>query len=211
MWKPYLKVSQMFCKNAKNILDRFHIVKHLNAAVDKTRREDVKRLLDKGCVPILTKSKWLWLHKEKYLSEKQLPRLTELLQYNLRVVRAYLMKEDFDRFCGYKSSYWAKRFLKDLTTRAMRSRIEPMKNFVRMMREHEPLLMNWFDSQGLSSGIVEGFNNKVKLTTRKTMDLARINRLKWRYIMHLAIYPSQSLPIDFGREAFLGCSLNFTE
>ena len=85
MWKPYLKVSQMFCKNAKNILDRFHIVKHLNEAVDKTRREDVKRLRDKGSAPILTKSKWLWLHKEKNLSEKQLPRLTELLQYNLRV------------------------------------------------------------------------------------------------------------------------------
>lgn len=50
----------------------------------------------------------------------------------------------------------------------MRSRIAPMKDFARMMREHEPLLMNWFDSQGLSSGIVEGFNNKVKLTTRKS-------------------------------------------
>ena len=111
------------------------------------------------------------------------------------------MKEDFDRFWGYKSSYRAKRFLKDWTTRAMRSLIAPMKDFARMMREHEPLLMNWFDSQGLSSGIVEGFNNKVKLTTRKAMDLARINRRKWRCIMHLAIYRSQSLPIDCGREA----------
>ena len=33
--------------------------------------------------------------------------------------------------------------------------------------KHEPLLLNWFESQGLSSGVVEGFNNKAKLTMRK--------------------------------------------
>lgn len=53
------------------------------------------------------------------------------------------------------------------TTRAMRRRIESMEDFERMMREHEPLLMNWFDFHGLSSGIDAGFINKVKLTIGK--------------------------------------------
>jgi len=51
-------------------------------------------------------------------------------------------------------------------TRAMRSKIEPTKKFVQMVR-HRKLLLNWFWPKGLSSGVVEGFNNKVKLTARK--------------------------------------------
>lgn len=50
----------------------------------------------------------------------------------------------------------------------MRSKIEPMKRVAKMLRRHRPLLLNWFRAKGqLSSGVVEGFNNKVKLTTRK--------------------------------------------
>ncbi|MCL2347182.1 MAG: transposase [Planctomycetaceae bacterium] len=94
-------------------------------------------------------------------------KLQELLGYNLRMVRAYLMKEEFERFWQYKSSYWAGRFLHDWCVRTMRSKIEPMKKFVGTIRNHRDLLLHWFKSQGLSSGIVEGFNNKVKLTLRK--------------------------------------------
>ena len=50
----------------------------------------------------------------------------------------------------------------------MRSKIEPMKKTARMLRQHRELLLNWFRAKGqLSSGVVEGFNNKAKLTTRK--------------------------------------------
>jgi transposase len=50
----------------------------------------------------------------------------------------------------------------------MRSRLEPMKKVARMLRRHRPLLLNWFRARGeISAAIVEGFNNKAKLTTRK--------------------------------------------
>jgi len=50
----------------------------------------------------------------------------------------------------------------------MRSKIEPMKKIARMLRKHRPLLLNWFRAKGqVSSGVVEGFNTKAKLTTRK--------------------------------------------
>jgi Transposase len=57
--------------------------------------------------------------------------------------------------------------LNDWCTRANRSGIEPMKRMAKMLERHEPLLLNWFEARGLSSGIVEGFNNKAKLTVRK--------------------------------------------
>jgi transposase len=116
---------------------------------------------------VLTKSQFIFLKNRENLTEKQVVKLAELLGYNLRVVRAYLMKEEFDQFWEYRSGYWAGKFLEEWCTRAMRSKIEPMKKLVKMLRSHKELLMNWFKSKGMSSGAVEGFNNKVKLTMRK--------------------------------------------
>ena len=167
MWKPYMNVIAKICTNALNILDRFHVKGHLTKAVNETRKEDVRKLKEEGREEILKKSKYIFLKNPENLTCRQAEKLSELLGYNLRVVRAYLMKEDFERFWEYKSAYWAGRFLDDWCARAMRSKIEPMKKFVQTIRDHRDLLMNWFASQGLSSGVVEGFNNKVKLTTRK--------------------------------------------
>jgi transposase len=167
MWKPYLNVIDRRCPNALNILDRFHVKSHLTKAVDETRKLDVTKLKSERKEKVLTKSKYIFLKNPENLTDKQAVKLEELLQCNLRVIRAYLMKEDFERFWSYKSWYFAGRFLDEWCTRAMRSKIEPIKTFVRTLRNHRTLLLNWFKSKGLSSGIVEGFNNKVKLTVRK--------------------------------------------
>ncbi|WP_305802796.1 transposase [Thiolapillus sp.] len=67
------------------------------------------------------------------------------------------------------SPYWAGQFLDRWCTKTMRSKIEPMKKVARMLRGHRPLLLNWFRARGqLSSGVVEGFNTKAKLTSRKS-------------------------------------------
>ena len=167
MWKAYLNVIGKTCTNALNILDRFHVKGHLTDAVNETRKEDVAKLKKEGRQPVLVKSKYIFLKNPENLTDDQVTKLSELMGYNLRVVRAYMMKEDFERFWEYKSAYWAGRFLDDWCVRAMRSKIEPVKKFVKIVRKHRELLMNWFQSHGLSSGAVEGFNNKVKLTMRK--------------------------------------------
>jgi transposase len=51
----------------------------------------------------------------------------------------------------------------------MRSRIEPLKKIARTLRQHRQLILNYFRAQKLfSSGVVEGFNNKAKVTMRKS-------------------------------------------
>ena len=56
---------------------------------------------------------------------------------------------------------WAGAFLDYWCFRAMRSRLEPMKKVARMLRAHEPLILNWFRAKGeISSGAVEGLNNE---------------------------------------------------
>ena len=95
-------------------------------------------------------------------------RLAELLRCNLKAVRTYLLKEDFQFFWDYRSPSWAGKFLDRWCTRALRSRIEPMKKVSRMLRKHRPLLLNWFRAKKrISSGVVEGLNNRLKLTLRK--------------------------------------------
>jgi transposase len=83
-------------------------------------------------------------------------------------MRGLLHKEEFQRFWEYTSPYWAGRFLDEWTSRVMRSRLEPLKAVARSLREHRGLLLNWFHARGtLSAGVVEGFNNKAKLTMKK--------------------------------------------
>ena len=168
MWKPYLKVIKKKAVNALHILDRFHIIAYLSKGIDKVRAEEVRSLKDKGLEPVLTQSRWLLLKKPENLNEKQESKLAELLQYNLKTIRSYLLKEEFQQFWQYASPYWAEQFLDKWCTKTMRSKIEPMKKVAKMLRRHKPLLLNWFKAKGqFSSGIVEGFNNKAKLTTRK--------------------------------------------
>ena len=79
-----------------------------------------------------------------------------------------LLRELFEPFWSYRSPIWAGAWLDEWCRRVMRSRIDPMMKVARMLRQHRPLLLNWFRARGeISAAIVEGFNNKAKLTTRK--------------------------------------------
>ena len=60
----------------------------------------------------------------------------------------------------------------------MRSKIEPMKKMARTLRRHRPLLLNWFEAKGGSAGTVEGFNNKAKLTLRKSYGFRTYRAMK---------------------------------
>jgi len=169
MWKAYLKVIKDRIPNAMHVLDRFHIAQHLNKAVDKVRASEHKKLIADGYDSVLFKSRWLLLRKRSNLDASQDVSLKELLKYNLRTMRAYLLKEQFDLFWSYSSPAWAGKFLDKWCTRAMRSKIDPMKKKAKMLRKHKPLILNWFRAKGeLSSGVVEGLNLKAKLTARKS-------------------------------------------
>ncbi len=169
MWKPYLKVIAKKARQAIHVLDRYHIMAKMNKAIDEVRAAEAKQLKQKGQQPILKHARWCLLKRPENLTANQAVKLSELLKFNLKAVRSYLLREDFQRFWEYRSAGWAKRFLAQWCTRTMRSRIEPMKKVARTLRAHEPLILNWFRAKGaLSSGAVEGFNNKVKLTMRKS-------------------------------------------
>ncbi|MEO1994541.1 MAG: ISL3 family transposase [Planctomycetaceae bacterium] len=186
MWRNYLTVIEQCCGHAVHILDRFHVRKKSGDKINKVRAEEARHLKEDGYEPVLKNSRWCLLKRRENLTLKQTVKLKELLRYNLRSVRAYLMREDFQRFWTYRSVGWAGKFLDEWCTRAMRSQIEPMKEMARTLRGHRELLLNWFRARGeLSCGSVEGVNNKAKLAIRKaygfksyeTIEIALYHRL----------------------------------
>ena len=94
--------------------------------------------------------------------------MADVLRYNLRTVRSYLLKEDFQSFWEYVSPCWPGRLLDQWCARTMWSRIGPMKKVAKMLRRHRGLLLNWFHAKKeFSSDVVEGLNNKGKLATKR--------------------------------------------
>jgi len=169
LWQPYLQVLAERAGAAVHVLDRFHIMKKFGEALDEVRAREARQLKRDGYEPVLKHSRWCLLKRPENLTDRQTVKLAELLKYNLQTVRAYLQREDFQRFWQYQSPAWAGRFLDEWCSRVRRSRLEPLKKVARTLVKHRTLLLNWFRAQGaLSSGTVEGFNNKAKLTMRKS-------------------------------------------
>jgi transposase len=169
MWKAYLDLIAKHCPQALNVLDRFHVVAKMNEAIDKVRAQEARQLVSDGYEPVLKKSRWCLLKRKENLTDGQRIRLRDLLRYNLKSVRAYLLKEDFQQFWDYVSPTWAGKFLDEWCRQVMRSRIDPMKKVARTLRAHRELLLNYFRARkALSSGVIEGLNNKAKVTMRKS-------------------------------------------
>jgi transposase len=198
MWKAYLKVIAERIPGAIHVLDRFHIMSHFSKAIDQVRAGEAREMHRKGLEPLLTHSRWCLLKRATNLTVRQAAKLKELVQYNLRTVRAYLLKEDFQQFWNYISPYWAGRFLDDWCRAAMRSRIEPIKEVARMLRNHRALILNWFRARKeISCGVVEGLNNKAKLATRMAYGYGTFEALEIALYHRLGDLPEKEFTHEF--------------
>jgi len=198
MWEPYLKVIREKCSEALHILDRFHIVANMNKALDQVRASQSRRMALEGRTPVLKKSRWLLLKREENLKTEQRFRLRDLLRYNLKTVRAYLLKEAFQQLWDYNSVQWAGKFLDEWCRQVMRSRIDPMKKIARSLRQHRELILNYFRAQKmLSSGVVEGLNNKAKVTMRKSYGFRTFRTLELALYHSLGKLPEPESTHDF--------------
>ena len=79
----------------------------------------------------------------------------------------------------------------------MRSKIEPMKKVAKTLRSKRELLLNWFRAEGaMSSGVVEGFNNKVKLITRKSYGFRTQEAYETALYHNLAALPENQFTLS---------------
>jgi len=165
MWQPYADVVKARAPNAILVFDKFHIVQHLSRAVDQVRRDEIR---EKGQAhkQLMAKTRYIWLKNPWNLTDKQQLRLTELEQLNLKINRAYLLKEAFREFWSYIRPEWARCYLDKWFWWATHSRLQPLRDFAWMLRRHQKDLLNYF-SMPISNGTVEGLNNKAKVISHK--------------------------------------------
>ena len=165
MWQPYVDVVKAKAPKAILVFDKFHIVQHLTQAVDQVRRDEIREK-GKDHKELMAKTRYIWLKNPWNLTDKQQARLSELEHLNLKINRAYLLKEAFHEFWSYTYAGWAKRYLDRWFWWATHSRLAPMRDFAWMLRRHQDDLMNYF-RMPIHNGTVEGLNNKAKVISHK--------------------------------------------
>ena len=166
MWAAYAKLVAAHARNAQILFDRFHIVKHLNEAVDEVRRSEMRRLVGQEKKQFKS-TRWLLLKNPWNLTADQQERLSTLVRLNLPIVRAWYLKEAFQLFWEYRQPARAHAHLEKWMSSAMHSRLEPLKRFVRMLRSHLAGVLAWTKIR-LSNGALEGMNNKIKSISHRS-------------------------------------------
>jgi len=161
MWQPYIDVIKAYAPQAVLVFDKFHIVRHLMEAVDQVRRDEIREK-DKAHKDLMYRTRYIWLKNPWNLTDKQQARLSTLEHLNLKINRAYLLKELFRNFWTYQRAGWAKRYLKKWFWWATHSRLAPLRDFAWMLRRHEDDILSYF-RMPIDNGTVEGLNNKAKL------------------------------------------------
>lgn len=182
-WDAFTNVFSRFCKNAKIIHDHFHIKKHLNEALDKLRKLEFKKAKEKHMQEVFFRKKWLLLKNRFNLQRKQKSFLNELLSVNRRLLKAYLLKEDFSKFWKYKNLGNAKRFWDSWKKSLRWQRLKPLQEFAAMFDRHSENIFNTFRrKEPLKMGYIEGSNNKIKTLIRQHYGYKNNEYLKLKII-----------------------------
>ena len=197
MWQAYRKVILKMLPEALHILDRYHIVANLSKALDEVRAQEARKLKAEGW-DVLKHTRWLLLRRRKRLNGKQRYRLRQVLQWDLRTVRAYILVEGLQALWDYRSPTHAGRFLDAWCRSAMRSRLEPIKRVARSLRQHRELILNWFRAKKqYNNGIVEGMNLNVKLRFRQAYGYRRFDTVKTALYHQLGHLPEPQVTHRF--------------
>ena len=165
MWAPYMDAIKRRLPHALVVFDKFHIIRHLLNAVDQVRKEEAKKLKAEN-PDLLKKTRYIWIKNPWNLTEIQKTKLSDLEKLNLKINRAYLLKEAFRRFWDYVYPASAKKYLDKWFWWATHSRLKPMRDFAWMIRRHQDDILNYFKVL-IDNGLVEGLNNKAKVISHR--------------------------------------------
>jgi len=165
MCRTYITAIQEHCPNATLVLDRFHIVKALNAAVDAVRKEEWNKLSRKEG-QFLKGLRWLLFIHSANRTKKQTRLLNQLKKSNYRIYRAWVLKDEFEQFWDYTYPGAARTFAKAWMTTALKSRLEPLRDFVKMFKSHFENIITYIESH-VTNAVAEGINRNVKIVKNR--------------------------------------------
>jgi transposase len=161
MWVPYRNAVKAQLPNAVLVHDRFHVMGYLTKALDKVRKKEHWELKGGGNNS-LTGTKYLWLTSRENWSLEQKREYRELKDQNLKVGRAFAMKEQFRRFWSFTYAKAAEGFYKRWYFWATHSRLKPMIEAARTIERHYTNISHFFQHR-ITNAVAEGLNSKIQL------------------------------------------------
>ncbi len=171
MWKPFSKSTRKKAPQASILFDKFHVLRHLNDALDKVRKREYARMTGERRKYIKGSRYILLSHKEN-LDKDGRKNLKALFKVNKRLNTAYLLKESFSQLWDYQSSGWAKRFFESWKESLKWQRLKPFEKFARMIERNWDGVAAYCDAEKrVALGFVEGLNNKIRVIQRRAYGL----------------------------------------
>lgn len=178
MWPAYLLAVRDVFPKVEIVHDPYHVVSMANTAVDTTRREMYRDLRGPER-NVLKGSRFLLLRGGERLDQDALLHLERLQSLNKPLFQAYLLKEDLRRFWTMPSTTAARKFLGAWIARCLATGIKPMVSLAKSLRAHRRGLLAHFDYP-ISTGPLEGINNKIKVLKRQAYGFRDLDYFKLR-------------------------------
>jgi transposase len=160
MWPAYLKGVRERFPDATLVFDRYHVMTMINHAVDLVRRDESKEQ------KALKNTRYIWLKNNGNLTQKQLEKVESLSRMSLKTFRAYRIKEALRQLWNFHNKEDAEKFLKKWYFWATHSRLNPIIEFARIVKDHWDGILNYFHSR-ITNGIIEGINSKIKTAMKR--------------------------------------------
>jgi len=171
MWKAFRKSTGKHAPQAAILYDKFHVIRHLNEALDKVRKREYARLSEQDR-QFVKGQKYTLLSHWKNLSLDGKAALKTLFKANKRLNKAYLLKESFGQLWEYKREGWALKFFDNWRSALKYQRLKPFEDFANMIESHWGGIAAYIHSEkDVSLGFVEGLNNKIRVIQRRAYGL----------------------------------------
>ena len=194
LWEAYRNSTIQYLPGAleKIVYDPFHLMKHLNQAVDTVRKQEHRILMKQGDGR-LSGSKYSWLKGMENLSSTQVQTFNELKSQKLQTSRAWAIKEMFRDFWNCSTGQEAKEYFTQWYDWAIRSRMDPIKKVAKMFKRHLNNILTYFRFH-LSNAALEGLNSRISNIIKKACGYRNRERFKADILFHLGgldLFPGQ--------------------
>jgi transposase len=192
MWEPYVQatLAEVPLARDKIVFDRFHIMKQLNAGVDRVRLEEHRGLRAAGDDTLKGTKHW-WLYARENLPDKYQQAFAAVQSRALRTGRAWAMKEALRNLWNYQARGWARRFFQRWFGWVRRSQLPPMKKVAQTLKDHLDNILTYC-LHPITNAVAEGLNSKIMTIKRKAAGFRSFESFRnaiYFYCGGLDLYP----------------------
>jgi transposase len=165
MWEPYRLSLEQWAPGCRLVYDKFHILRHANAAIDEVRRAEFFR--QGGRQRELVKGKrWLLLSRWVNLNTEKKRQLNQLFGLNRRMLKAYLLKESLSRLWDYRYEGAMLRYLQNWIDQLRWQRLKPFEKLGWMLLDHLEGILSYCRTR-IAMGVVEAINGNIRTLLRR--------------------------------------------